>query len=164
MIDEFENDAGRRARDKQLVGYGQIQAFIHTTLPANPSIKVVPAIVALVRMCKTDGEDASIKPIKYKYGDMEAGRAFSVATIDCAVGRVKIGNWWGIVDRSFGPLRITIYDIQEPEYESVALPVECSELIVPGFSFSRKGFSLIFTGASRTCHTDLKSWNNHDHL
>ena len=121
MIDEFENDAGRRARDKRFVGYGQIQAFIHTTLPANPSIKVkedVPAILALVRMCKTDGEDASIKPIKYKDGDMEAVRAFSVATIDCAVGRVRMGNWWGIIDRSFGPLRITIYDIQEPEYES----------------------------------------------
>ena len=121
MIDEFENDAGRRARDKRFVGYGQIQAFIHTTLPANPSIKVkedVPVILALVRMCKTDGEDASIKPIKYKDGDMEAVRAFSMATIDCAVGRVRMGNWWGIIDRSFGPLRITIYDIQEPEYES----------------------------------------------
>ena len=49
---------------------------------------------------------------------MGSVRAFSVATIDCVIGRVKMGKWWGIVDRSMGPLRINIYDIQEPEYES----------------------------------------------
>jgi serine/threonine protein kinase len=36
-------------------------------------------------------------------------------------------------------------------------------VIVPGFFFSPQGFSLIFTGASGTCHTDLK-WNENDHL
>ena len=129
VIDEFENDAGRRARDKRFVGYGQIQAFIHTTLQANTGIRIkedVPTITALVRMCKTDGEDASIKPIKYKDGDMGAVRAFSVATIDCVIGCVKMWNWWGILDRSSGPLRITIYDIQEPEYESEdSLSISC---------------------------------------
>ena len=68
--------------------------------------------------CHTNGEDASAKLIWYKDGDMEAVRAFSVDTIDCVVGRVKIGKWWGIVDRSLGPLWISVYDIQEPEYES----------------------------------------------
>ena len=51
VIDEFENDAGQWAQDKRFMGYGQIQAFIHTTLPVNPSIKVkedVPMIMALV--------------------------------------------------------------------------------------------------------------------
>ena len=121
MVDEFENDAGRQAWDKQFVGYGQVQAYIHMTLLANPNIKIkedVPAIMALVWMCNTKGEDASVKPIWYKDGDMEAVRAFSVATINCVIGRVKIGKWWGIVDRSFGPLQITICNIQEPEYES----------------------------------------------
>ena len=69
-------------------------------------------------MCNTKGEDASVKPIWYKDGDIEAIRAFSVETIDCVVGRVKFGKSWGIVDRSFGPPRITICDMQEPEYES----------------------------------------------
>jgi hypothetical protein len=44
--------------------------------------------------------------------------AFSVATIDCVIGHVKMEKWWGIIDRSFGPPQITIYDIQELEYES----------------------------------------------
>ena len=130
MIDEFENDAGRQAQDKRFVGYGQVQAYIHVTLPAHPSLKIkadVPAVLALVRMCNTNGMEASSKPIQYKDGDMEAVRAFSVATIDCAIGRVKTGKWWGIVDQSFGPLRINIYDIQVPEYESEDnLSISCS--------------------------------------
>ena len=37
--------------------------------------------------------------------------------IHCVTGRVKMGKWLGMVDRSIGPLQINIYDIQEPEYE-----------------------------------------------
>jgi len=36
-------------------------------------------------------------------------------------------------------------------------------VIVPGFYFGPEGFSLIFTGASGTCHTELE-WTNRDHL
>jgi len=68
-------------------------------------------------MCNTKGEYASKTPTQYKDSDMGSDHAFSVATIDCVIGRVKMGKWWGIVDRSMGPLRINIYDIQEPEYE-----------------------------------------------
>jgi hypothetical protein len=120
MIDEFKNNAGQQVWDKRFVGYGQVQSYIHVILPAHSSIKTkedAPAIVALVRMCKTNGKDASVKPIRYKDGDIEAVRAFDVATIDCAVGCVRLGKWWGIINCSFGPLRINIYDIQEPEYE-----------------------------------------------
>ena len=91
------------------------------TLPAHPTIKIkedVPETLALVRMCNTNGEDASIKPIRYKNGDMEAVRAFSVATVDCVIGRVKMGKRWGIIDCGIGPQQINIYDIHEPEYES----------------------------------------------
>ena len=84
------------------------------TLPAHPNIKIkedVQEILALVRMCNTKGEDASINPIRYKNGDMGAVCAFSMATIDCVIGRVKMGKWWGIVDRSIGPLWIKFCDI-----------------------------------------------------
>jgi len=130
VIDEFENDAGWQAWDKHFVGYGQIQAYINMTLPANPIIKIkedVPAIITLVQMCNTNGEDASIKPIWYKNGDMEVVRAFNVVTINCVISRVKIGKWWGIVDHSAGPPQITICDIQEPEYESEdSFSISCS--------------------------------------
>jgi len=49
---------------------------------------------------------------------MEAVHAFDVETISGAIGQVKMGKWWGIIDQSFGPQQITICNIQEPEYES----------------------------------------------
>ena len=38
--------------------------------------------------------------------------------IYCVIGHVKMGKWWGMVDRSIRPLQINICDIQEPEYKS----------------------------------------------
>ena len=130
VINEFENDAGRQARDKHFVGYGQIQEYINMTLPANPIIKIkedVLAIITLVQMCNTNGEDASMKLIWYKNSDMEVVCAFNVATINCVIGQVKTRKWWGIVDHSAGPPPITICDIQEPEYESEdSFSISCS--------------------------------------
>ena len=73
------------------------------------------AILALVTLCKTNGNDASLTPVWYT--DMEKVRAFDIATIDCVVGRVKVGNRWGIIDRSLGSQRM-IHGLWEPEYES----------------------------------------------
>ena len=121
VVDEFENGAGRKARDKRYVGYGQVQAYIQVTLPAHSNLntkKDVPVIIALVQLCKTVGEDASTIPIRYKDRDMEAVCAFDVETIGGVIGQVKTGKWWGIINRCFGPQQITICDIQELEYES----------------------------------------------
>ena len=69
----------------------------------------------------------SLQLIWYKNGDMEAVRAFNVATINCVISWVKIGKWWGIVDHSAGPPQIMICDIQEPEYESEdSFSISCS--------------------------------------
>ena len=42
------------------------------------------AILALVRLCKTDGQDVSVTLVWYQ--DMGTVRAFDIATIDCVVG------------------------------------------------------------------------------
>ena len=65
-----------------------------------------------------NGKDASIKLIWYKDGDMGVVCVFSMATINCVIGHMKMGKWWGIVNHSFGPQQIIICDIQEPEWES----------------------------------------------
>ena len=41
-------------------------------------------------------------------------------TIDCVVGRVKVGDRWGIIDRSLGSERerAVMHGMWEPEYES----------------------------------------------
>jgi hypothetical protein len=119
VIDEYEDDPGRPARDKRIVGYGQVQSYVYVTLPAEPCLKIdrdSTAILVLVTLCKTNGEDASQAPVWYH--EMELVRAFDIATIDCVVGRVKVGNRWGIVDRSLGSERAVMHGIWEPEYES----------------------------------------------
>ena len=49
---------------------------------------------------------------------MELVRAFDIATIDCVIGRVKVDNWWGIIDQSFGSEHAVMHSMWEPEYES----------------------------------------------
>ena len=119
MIDEYEDDPGRPARDKRTVNYGQVQSYIYVTLPATPWLKInrnSTAILALVTLCKTDGQDASLTPVWYQ--GMGKVRAFDIATIDCIVGRIKVENRWGIVDRSFGLEHVVIHGMWEPDYES----------------------------------------------
>jgi hypothetical protein len=118
VIDEYENQPGRPNRDKRVVCYGQVQSYIYVTLPAEPRLSTErdsTAILALVTLCKTNG-DASLATVWYT--DMEIVRAFDIATIDCVVGRIKIGDRWGIIDRSFGSERAVMHGMWEPEYES----------------------------------------------
>ena len=99
VIDEFEDDPGRPAQDKQIVCYGRVQSYIHVTLPAEPSLRTdhnSTAILALVTLCKTNGEDASLVPVWYK--DMGLVRAFDIATIGGVIGQVRVDDHWGIID------------------------------------------------------------------
>ena len=119
MIDEYEDDPGRAAKDKKVVCYGQVGAYIHVTLPAEPRIgtnRNSDTLLALVTLCKTNEEDASLKLVWYT--DMELVRAFDIATLCCVVGRIKINNCWGIIDWSFGSHGIEMKGMWEPEYES----------------------------------------------
>lgn len=119
MIDEFEDDPGRPARDKRIVCYGQVQSYVYVTLPAEPRLKTnsdSTAILALVKLCKTNGKDASLEPVWYQ--ELETVRAFNITTIDCVIGRIKVGDRWGIIDRSYGSQRAVMHGMWEPEYES----------------------------------------------
>ena len=119
MIDEYEDDPGRPARDMRMVCYGQVQSYIHVTLPAEPRLKTgtnSTALLALVMLCKTNGKDASMEPVWYQ--EMEMVRAFDIATIDCVIGQIKVSDRWGIVDRSYGSQRAVMHGLLEPEYES----------------------------------------------
>jgi len=102
-----------------VVCYGQVHSYIHVTLPAKPHLKTnhkLTAILALVTLCKTNGEDVSRVPVWYH--KMELVCAFDVVTIDCVVGQVKVGDHWGIIDRSLGSEHTVMHGMWEPEYES----------------------------------------------
>jgi len=102
-----------------VICYGQVHSYIRVTLPARPHLKTdrkSAAILALVTLCKTNGENASRVPVWYH--KMELVRAFDVVTIDCIIGQVKVGNHWGTTNRSLGSERMVMHGMWEPEYES----------------------------------------------
>jgi len=102
-----------------VVCYGRVHSYIRVTLPAEPRLKTdckSTAILTLVTLCKTNGEDAS--RVLVWYHKMELVRAFDVVTIDCVVGRVKVGDRWGIIDPSLGSERAVMHGMWEPEYKS----------------------------------------------
>ena len=99
--------------------YGQVQSYIYVTLPAEPHLKTnsgSTAILALMKLCKTNGNDASQEPVWYQ--DMDVVRAFDITTIDCVVRQIKVDDRWGIIDRSYGEQRAVMHDLWEPEYKS----------------------------------------------
>ena len=120
-MDEYEDDLGRPARDKHTIMYGQVQFYAYITLQANLRLGLtrdMTAILAVVSLCRTNGEDATQGPVWYKEGDVESLRVFSARAIDCPVGRVKIGNRWGIVDWCWGLQEAIMEGMVDPEYES----------------------------------------------
>ena len=70
----------------------------------------------MTNLCKTNGEDASQVPVWYH--EMEFVHAFDISTLDCIIGRVKVGNRWGIIDQSFGSECAVMHSMWEPAYES----------------------------------------------
>ena len=48
----------------------------------------------------TNGKDVSLEPVWCQ--DMEIIRAFNITTIDCVIGRIKVGDQCGIIDQSYG--------------------------------------------------------------
>ena len=52
------------------------------------------------------------------YQEMGTVQASDIATIDCVVGQVKVGNRWGIIDQSFGSQCVAMHGMWAPEYES----------------------------------------------
>jgi len=52
------------------------------------------------------------------YHEMENVCAFDLSTLDCIIGQVKVGNWWGVIDQSFRSEHAVMHSMWEPEYES----------------------------------------------
>ena len=119
MVDEYEDDPGRPAWDKQTVCYGQVQSYIYVTLLAEPCLKTSSdstGNLVLVKRCKMNGKDANLEPVWYQ--DMGTIQAFNIATISCVIGQIKVSNCWGIVDQSFGSHHVVMDGLWEPDYES----------------------------------------------
>ena len=121
VMDEYEDNPGRPAKDKSVFSYGQVQFYAYVTLRVQPNLGMatdITEILAIVSLCRTNWEDTTKGPVWYEERSMGSIRAFSARAIDCAVGRVKVGDRWGIVDRSWGLQDAIMEGMVEPEYES----------------------------------------------
>jgi hypothetical protein len=93
------------------VYYGQLQYVTHVTLPANRRIRLredCDVLIGMVTLCKDAIGDASLHPVWYS----EMGNLITVniSTIQCAVGRIKVGQKWGILDLNYGCTSTTFMD------------------------------------------------------
>ena len=89
--------------DPQLrVYYGQLLYIARVTLPANDEIRLrkdCDVLLGIVQLCKDAVGDASIRPVWYK--EMGNKIEVNISTIQCGVGRVKVGERWGILDLNY---------------------------------------------------------------
>ncbi|KAG8830259.1 hypothetical protein FRC17_005140 [Serendipita sp. 399] len=99
------------SEDNQIVCYGQLQYIAHVSLRSKQQLQIqsgVSELIAIVRWCKDAVGDASQNPVWYT--DMGAEEAINVATLQCGVGRIRIGERYGIIDLSYGCARMVFVD------------------------------------------------------
>ncbi|KAG8752536.1 hypothetical protein FRC12_011905, partial [Ceratobasidium sp. 428] len=67
---------------------------------------IVPYLIAAVKQCNTDGSDA-VRPETpvVTYDQLGPVNLIHVYTIISVVGRIRLGEKWGIVDRSRDNIR-----------------------------------------------------------
>ncbi|KAI0368214.1 hypothetical protein BV20DRAFT_1037221 [Pilatotrama ljubarskyi] len=93
-------------KDVREVYYGELQAILECPLDDQ---KIwgehgnTTCLLALIRPCKTNGEDAAITTTTYR--EVRADVVVDLQAVQAVVGRVRSRNWWGIIDRSTGVAR-----------------------------------------------------------
>jgi len=100
-------------REVHTILYAHMEHIIICKLPAIPSPtgrQLAPTpptsnILALVTILDTSPArvDAVYDPVWYK--KTGARRVVDIGTIQCLIGRIRVGNQYGIVDRSYGAER-----------------------------------------------------------
>ncbi|KAI0669093.1 hypothetical protein C8Q78DRAFT_945394, partial [Trametes maxima] len=98
--------------DVREVHYGELQGVLECYLaPEQREIwresSGATLLLALIRPCKTNGEDAAITVTHYR--EVRADIVIDVRAIQAVIGRVKSRNRWGIIDRSNGLAHTVFY-------------------------------------------------------
>jgi hypothetical protein len=89
-------------------------------LKAHPTLRMdtdITDVLAIVSLCCTNEEDASKRLVWYDEKNMGSLMAFSARVIDCMVGRMKVRDRWGIVDRCWGLQEAIVEGMVIPDYE-----------------------------------------------
>lgn len=108
-MDEYEDDQD----DPHSFGYGQVQFHAHVTLRAHPSFGMTRDSRCWVPLSdEWGGCNPRARLVRPKRCGINKGiRAY------CVIGRVKIGNRLGIVDRYWGLQEAIMEGMVDPDYE-----------------------------------------------
>ena len=127
VMDKYEDDPGRPAKDKCIIGYRKVHFYAYVMLLAHPNLGIAKNktdILAIISLCRTNREDTAQGPVWYDGESLESIRAFSARAIDRVIGQVKVGNQWGIVDQCWGLQGAAMEGMVDPDYESEDNPDE----------------------------------------
>lgn len=72
-MDEYADDPGRLAKDTHTFGYEQVQLYARITLPSHPGLRITrdkTEALAIMSLCRTNGEDATRGPVWYRGGNV----------------------------------------------------------------------------------------------
>ena len=116
MVDHNAHDATLPDDPGLQVYYGQLLYVTCVTLPANRKIWLAEdcdILLGMVTLCKDTIGDALICPVWYsKMGNLIA---VNISMIKCAVGRIKFGQRWGILDLNYRCASMTFMDDEGDE-------------------------------------------------
>lgn len=91
-------DIEGQLRDVSTCFYAQVHYVVKAILPADDILGIhedYEALLAFVSICDTSG-DATRSRVWYTR--LKKPQFVNVGTIQCVVGRIKVGNRWGIID------------------------------------------------------------------
>jgi hypothetical protein len=114
-VDRNTDDPALPDKPELQVFYGQLLYIARVTLPVNRKIQMhweCNVLLGIVQLCKDAIGDASIQPVWYK--DMGNKIAVNISTIQCSVGRVKVGKKWEILDLNYACVNTTFLDDDGP--------------------------------------------------
>lgn len=103
--------------EKPTTFYGQLHYILQAVLPANPKFGIreeYQGLLALVSLTDAKG-DATYDRVWYT--KLKKPEFLHVGTIQCVIGRVRVGNRWGVIDTSLYCERTRFVDDSDDEDE-----------------------------------------------
>ncbi|KAF5374458.1 hypothetical protein D9615_009129 [Tricholomella constricta] len=109
LVDKHARSRDREPEYEPQSFYGQLENIFVVKLPATPDLELVqPAtlILAAIRTCTVEAENSLDMHYYKRQGRTEV---VDMTSVQCVVGRVKVGNMYAIIDRS-GSMARGYYD------------------------------------------------------
>lgn len=119
---QYEIVYGGRSRNEATaihIGYGRLEKILVCPLGQEGlwgHLQGQVQILAQITPCKTTGGDGSTEVVLYR--DFAASMITDIRNVKAVIGRVKVRNLWGIVDRTYGLARTAFITEEVSDHSS----------------------------------------------